>query len=358
MKRFALALALALATLTSCAQSTPSPPPRAGSTPAADTPSTEAPGATSAGGMVSGPASAAAGATLGPASAAAGATLGPAGAALGSTPTAAGSEAAPGGPPYDLAADLDARTKGLRAEVGARTKFEIVEDVFLVAAPSGSLGGSAAVARKALEAYFNGRFARRPARAVAVLLFDSAPPYRAYCEARWGEPCPSPFGFYASDSRTVVMNAGPGIGTLTHELVHPIVETDFPGAPDWINEGLASLYEAFSMPKPGDIRGHKNWRHPALLAALSSRKGREHANLPALFTMSDREFRGDREALNYASARYFCQWMDGQKKLWPFYQAWRDGHEHDPTGEKAFLATMGKGPADLDAEWAAWVRAL
>lgn len=281
---------------------------------------------------------------------------GPTSAEAGAPSAAEGSNA--NGPPYDLVADLDARTKGLRAEVGARTKFEVVEDVFLVAAPSGALGGSAAVARKALEAYFNGRFARRPARAVAVLLFDSAPPYRAYCQARWGEPCPSPFGFYASDSRTVVMNAGPGIGTLTHELVHPIVEADFPGAPDWINEGLASLYEAFSMPKPGDIRGHKNWRHPALLAALRSAKGREHASLPALFAMSDREFRGDREALNYASARYFCQWLDSQKKLWPFYQAWRDGRAQDPTGEKAFAATMGKSPAELDGEWASWVKGL
>jgi hypothetical protein len=265
---------------------------------------------------------------------------------------------APAPAPYDLAADVEARTQSLRAELGPRAKFEVVEGVFLVASPSGALGGAAAVTGKALDAYFNGRFARRPERAVAVLLFEAAPPYNAYCKAHFGEPCSTPYGFYASDSRTVVMNAGPGLGTLTHELVHPIVEADFPKAPDWINEGIASLYEAFSLPRPGEIRGHKNWRLPRLLTALRSPRERPHASLPALFAMTDGEFRGDREGLNYATARYFCQWMDGQQKLWPFYRAWRDGYAQDPTGEKAFAATMGKSPSDLDAAWATWVKAL
>jgi len=150
----------------------------------------------------------------------------------------------------------------------------------------------------------------------------------------------------------------PGIGTLTHELVHPIVETDFPHAPDWINEGIASLYEAFNFPKPGEIHGNKNFRHKGLLAALKSKELRPFASLPRLFAMADDEFRGTHEGLNYATARYFCMWMEGQKKLWPFYRAWRDDRANDPTGEKAFVAVMGKTPAELDAAWAAWVKAL
>jgi hypothetical protein len=220
------------------------------------------------------------------------------------------------------------------------------------------MGGPAIVAKKALTAYFNGRFARRPARAVSVLLFGEPKGYEAYCRAHFDGACPSPYGFYAHGPRVVVLNAGPGIGTLTHELVHPIVEADFPTAPDWINEGIASLYEAFALPKDGEIRGAKNFRHAGLVAALRSKDLRERASLPALFAMSDPTFRGDHESLNYASARYFCQWMDGQNKLWPFYQAWRDGFEGDPSGRKAFVATMGKTPEELDETWATWVRRL
>lgn len=271
-------------------------------------------------------------------------------------PAPAASAAPAPAPAYDLAADLAARAKAIRADVGEKTKFETVEGVFLIAAPSGQLGSSAVVTKQALAAYFNHRFAHRPERALAVLLFDTAPPYNAYCKAHWGKECSTPFGFYASDVRTIVMNVGPGIGTLTHELVHPIVEADFPDAPDWINEGIASLYEAFSMPKKGEIRGNKNWRHPTVVAALAAKKS--YASVSALFGMTDSFFRGAHEGVNYATARYFCQWMDSQDKLWPFYQSWRDNHAKDPTGEKAFVATMGKKPSEVDAAWAQWVKSL
>jgi hypothetical protein len=74
--------------------------------------------------------------------------------------------------------------------------------------------------------------------------------------------------------------------------------------------------------------------------------------------MKDEEFRGTHEALNYAAARYFCQWLDGQGKLWPFYRQWRDDFASDATGEKTFAAVMGKSPSELNAKWVAWVKAL
>lgn len=290
--------------------------------------------------------------------------LGPTG-AFASAPAASASTSAPPPvasaqppPPYDLDDDMADRRAKLKAEVGKGTTFEVVESVFLIASPNGNVGQAVVVSKAAIEAYFNGRFAKRPEKAITVLLFDKAAPYDKWCTTTWGKPCGTPFGFYAADVRTVVMNVGPGIGTLTHELVHPIVESDFPGAPDWINEGIASLFEAFSLPKKGEIHGNKNFRHPGLLSALRSKKGREWANLPNLFAMSDKTFRGAREGLNYSIARYFCMWMDGQKKLWPFYQRWRDTAATDPTGEKAFVAAMGKTPAELDAAWSAWVQAL
>lgn len=261
-------------------------------------------------------------------------------------------------PPYNLAVDLAEREKVIRADVSAKTRFEVVEGVFQIASPTGVMGSSAVVTKAALDAYYNQRFDKRPAKAITVILFDAAKPYDAFCKARWGKACSTPFGFYEPTIRTVVMNVAPGIGTLTHELVHPIVEADFPDAPTWINEGIASLYEAFSLPKKGEIRGNKNFRHPGLVAALKSKTLRAHASLPALFAMSDAEFRGEHEGLNYATARYFCMWMETQKKLWGFYQAWRDDFAHDPTGEKAFGATMGKSPKELDDAWASWVRSL
>ncbi len=269
-------------------------------------------------------------------------------------------EPTPEAPPYDLAADIEARKLEAHSELGKRTAVDVVEGVFVVASPSGSgaLSSALGVTKLALAAYLNGRFEQRPARALSVYLFPDHRPYQAYCKLRWAQGCGTPYGFYRHDERRIVMNIGPGIGTLTHELVHPLVEADFPDAPDWINEGIASLFEQPYLGKKGEIHGGKNWRHPRLLQALRSKTEREHASLPALFSMSDPTFRGDLEDLNYATARYFCQWLDQKKLLWAFYQRWRDDHAGDPSGEVAFAAVVGKTPADADAEWVQWVKRL
>jgi hypothetical protein len=234
------------------------------------------------------------------------------------------------------------------------------EDPFVLAGPGWSPASLAQVTdlvRRAVEALYNGRFTRHP-DPVAVYLFASRVPYEHFCRTQLDEECISPYGFYRPDVRVIVMNAGPGIGTLTHEMVHPILEADFPRAPIWINEGIASLFEAPVIPRPGEIHGAKNWRLPRLRSALGSKKERETTRLDALFVMSDSRFRDDDEPLHYAMARYVCQWLDERGKLWTFYRAWRDGVDDDPTGERAFAQAMGQTPAQANERWAAWVQRL
>lgn len=264
-------------------------------------------------------------------------------------------------PSYDLQGDVNARRAEAQLELGKRAAVETVEGVFVLATPpgQGSLAGTSLLTKSVLAAYFNGRFARRPAAAISVYLFQDAQRYEAYCQKRYSEPCGTPYGFYRPDERRIVMNIGPGIGTLTHELVHPIMEADFPQAPEWLNEGIASLFEALSMPAAGQIHGVKNWRHPRLVRALRSASEHDKASLPALFALStDAQFRDADEDLHYASARYLCQWLDQQGKLWQFYQRFRDHHAEDPTGEQSFAAVTGKTPAEASTVWSAWVRRL
>jgi len=259
---------------------------------------------------------------------------------------------------YDLTADVVARRTEAERELGPRTRVAVLEEVFVIADPRGHLASTVATTERALRAYFNGRFGRKPEKAVSVYLFPSAKPYSDYCRRRWNADCISPYGFYLPSERRIVMNVGPGIGTLTHELVHPIIETDFPEAPDWLNEGVASLYEGFTMPRDGEIVGVKNWRHPRLLQALNSKSRRELAQLERLFGMPDTTFRGEDESLHYAMARYFCLWLERNGHLWAFYRAWRDDFAADPTGTKAFERAVGMTPAQLQKTWESWVRTL
>jgi hypothetical protein len=265
-------------------------------------------------------------------------------------------------PPYDLAADRDRIVAEAKRDLGEGARTVVADDVFvLIGAPGwggSALAESLKLTRDALAAYFHGRFRTKPSRALAVYLFPNARPYHVYCRAQWNEDCISHFGFYMPSERKLIMDAGPGLGTLTHELVHPIVEEDFPSAPTWINEGIASLYEAPVVYAPGEIRGVKNWRLPRLIRALASPEERGAVRLDALFGMPDETFRGRDEDRNYATARYACQWLDHKKALWPFYQRWRDQHVADPTGEKSFAEVVGRSPAEATAEWVAWVKAL
>src|SRR5207249_2811034 len=119
----------------------------------------------------------------------------------------------------------------------------------------------------------------------------------------------------------------------------------------WINEGIASLFEAPMITGPGEITGTKNWRLPRLMQSLDS------VRIDSLFGMNDATFRNASEDLHYALARYVCQWLDEKGWLFPFYQRWRDA-EGDPTGEKSFAAVTGMTPAKAHNAWITWLKSL
>ncbi len=275
---------------------------------------------------------------------------------------AAAPPADPPPPAYDLAADRERRARVAKEELGARTVVQNVSDIFVTIGPRGWQGGafdqSVALMRMAMQGYMNGRFGKKPERAISVYLFADGATYEAFCRKKYDAPCIAHYGFYQPADRYMVMNAGLGLGTLTHELVHPLVEADFPRAPTWINEGIASLFEQPVLGKPGEIHGGKNWRWPRVARAAKSAQERDHARLDVLFGMSDATFRGDREDLHYAMARYVCQWLDERGKLWPFFQRWRDHAAEDPTGEKSFTEVVGMSPEKAEDVWKRWLLSL
>lgn len=262
---------------------------------------------------------------------------------------------------YDLHKDLQARKAEARRLLGKRTQFHVVNDVFLLAGgPSMSrhfFRRSVSLTRRATDAYLNNRFGKKPARAVSVYLFGNKRAYNRFCRTHHNG-CGTPYGVYYYKHRRIVMNASPGLGTLTHELVHPIVETDFPDAPSWLNEGIASLFEYPHIPRKGEIHGLTNWRLPILRRALRSKQGRKLASLTHLFAVSDGKFRGRDEGLYYSMSRYLCQWLDSKNLLWKFYQRWRDTYPRDRTGTRAFERVVGMSPARANRDWVRWVKRL
>ena len=143
--------------------------------------------------------------------------------------------------PYDLDADR-ARIESLaRGELGEGTSVQTAQGVFvLVAAPgwnARALAASTDLTTRAIDAYFNGRFDKKPERAITVYLFPEAQELSGLLPRAPRRRVRIAVRHVSPDVRRMVMNAGLGLGTLTHELVHPLVETDFPHAPDVAQRG-------------------------------------------------------------------------------------------------------------------------
>ena len=210
----------------------------------------------------------------------------------------------------------------------------------------------------AIDAYLNGRFTRLLHEPCPFIYSPSVKPYQAYCKKRWNEPWHFGYGFYTHAERQIVINVGPRVGTLTHKLVHPMFETDFPEAPISLEEGVASLYEGFGLGKKGEIRGVKNWRLPTLMAAINHPKRREHARIDTLFGMSNKIFGATTSRSIMHSPVIICLWLEQRNLLWAFYHEWKNNLASDVTGEKSFVAVTGKSPSDSNPAFIRWLRAL
>ena len=198
-------------------------------------------------------------------------------------------------------------------------------------------------------------FTKKPDYPIRVYLFSDGRTYTAYAKTLFGDTDVSYFGYYKPDKKTLVMNIGTGTGTLVHEMVHALMEPDFPNAPTWFSEGLASLYEQCNYTDDGLV-GLVNWRLPILRDAL---KQQTTLPLDKLAATSRAEFL-DRKTtgIHYAQARYFCMYLQERKLLRAFYRAYRDGYEKDPAGVKTLKKLLGKPLPEVEKDWLAWVDTL
>lgn len=195
-------------------------------------------------------------------------------------------------------------------------------------------------------------FKTRPRKLIEIWLFRNRSTYLRGARKFFGDEPDTPYGYYSSEHDAMVMNIGPGAGTLVHEVVHPYIEANFPAAPAWFNEGLASLYER-PTERNGHIWGLPNWRLPNLKKQIA-----DHT-LPALprllGTSRDEFYRAEFDA--YAYARYLLLYLQDQGKLTAFYRAFSAARD-DPTGRKALEAALGEKLERFEPRWRAWTLAL
>lgn len=266
-----------------------------------------------------------------------------------------------------LAAVLLAATPDYAAHVAAQRKHfgasakdlvAVVEPPFVVWGDSGavqvqrSAENTVRWAVKHLEGEF---FARRPAAIFDIFLFKDAQSYERHAMEMWGDTPSTPFGYASEEHHALVMNIATGGGTLVHEMVHPYVAANFPEAPTWLNEGLASLFEQCAE-RDGAMVGLTNWRLAGLVDAFAEKKVQRFS---VLVSGGDAQFRDGDEAAHYAQARYLMLYLQERGQLRAFIKRALELQKKDPTAAAALRETLGEVEwKALDENFRRWVPTL
>lgn len=122
-------------------------------------------------------------------------------------------------------------------------------------------------------------------------------------------------------------------GTLNHELIHILVNYNYPYLKPWLNEGLASLYEDNDY-KAGKVLGLPNWRGEVISGSFSFDTDGESLSsdfksvfggdyLIQLLNKSSDDFNQE-TLINHALAKYFCLYLQEQQLLVPLFREYHD----------------------------------
>jgi len=198
-------------------------------------------------------------------------------------------------------------------------------------------------------------FAKDPKQILDVWLFKDETSYNQHAKTLFGEKPSTPYGYYSSADKALVMNISTGSGTLVHEIVHPLIESNFPKCPAWFNEGLASLYEQCGS-EQGQIHGYVNWRLSGLQRSI---KAKRLPTFDALCHTSTKEFYADESGTNYAQARYLCYYLQEQGLLQTFYRQFVKDARRDPSGFETLQSVLGERDMEqFQKRWQTYVAKL
>lgn len=198
-------------------------------------------------------------------------------------------------------------------------------------------------------------FKQDPREIVQIWLFKDAASYFQYNLSLWNASPSTSFGYYLPEKKRMAMNIATGGGTLTHELVHPYIEANFPRSPLWFHEGLASLYEQ-AYYRSGKVFGATNWRLRGLQAVINADA---MPSLKQMMQTNRSQFLGPNREIYYAQARYLMFYLQSRGLLQKYYAQFSADSRSDPTGVNTLLKlTNFKSMQRLEIDWVRFVRGL
>ena len=255
-------------------------------------------------------------------------------------------------------ADFNAHVEQLKKKLPSADFTVIVQRPFVVIgdeSPDMVKERSERTVKWAVDRLKRDYFTKDPSFIIDIWLFKDADSYAHHAQLLFGEKPSTPYGYYSSRHKALVMNIATGGGTLVHEIVHPFIEANFPSAPPWLNEGLGSLYEQ-SGEVDGHIHGYTNWRLPGLQKTIKAGTLQSFKELTAL---DSNAFYGDETGVNYAQSRYLLYYLQQKGWLAKFYREFFANRNLDPTGYQTLRRILGNPNMRIfQQQWEKYVMAL
>ncbi len=169
--------------------------------------------------------------------------------------------------------------------------------------------------------------------------------------------------YSVSEDMSLVAEASGGqCGSMAHELVHLQIKKRFPGAPAWLEEGLASEV-AIAEPAPQGLRLGWSWRDDALHRDADERPSvTELLDMPwSALVANDYGDMRQVEATQ-AMAAVFIRYLDAKGKLPAIYFSVRDQHvSPNLSGFRSYRSMLEEElgmPVDaIDKDFDRWFKA-
>ena len=160
-------------------------------------------------------------------------------------------------------------------------------------------------------------------------------------------------GMYLHPARRLVSrDAGQ---SLQHEFVHLMhfAHMDRLGQrhPIWVQEGLASLYEDYTLRADGSIEFHPNIRFNFARRQVTSKTARSWREL---FALQPDAFMDGAERY-YPQVRAIFEFLAREGKLQPFYRQLCATCSDDPSGITAMERAFGRPLSSVEERWKTWM---
>lgn len=154
------------------------------------------------------------------------------------TPATRPATSQPAGPTDE---DFENRAASLRRILGPDFTV-LIEKPFIVAGdgdPAAVRAATEQTVRWAVKMLKQDYFSRDPDEVLMIYLFKDAQSYNTNNQALFGTEPPTPYGYFSTAHKALVMNIDTGGGTLVHEIVHPFVRANFPRCPRGLTRASA-----------------------------------------------------------------------------------------------------------------------